>query len=626
MHAEETLFPAIRPDDRASTLERVRTTTINTPIIYMSSPEEKPLGTTEESLESDGVVGSAIDTVSDTTEKNSTSTWFALRNPVFCRLWFATLLSGTFVSSQDVTATWLLDYLGASPYLLSLMATAASAPFFLFTLPAGAIADIVNRRTVIVSAVLWQAAWSVILAFGAWTDVLNPGAVLACVFALGIGLAFGAPVWGAVVPDIVRKNELPSAITLGGVQLNLSGIVGPALGGLLLPLLGAPLLISLNAVAFLLVALVIMQWKPSQTAVTRLRESFTESFISSLRYARNSQRMKMILFRNVLFSVVISVIPALLPVIALRNCACSASQLGLIFACVGVGSLAGAVFVLPYLRQRVSTNAITSISMATMVLVLCSMAVIRDVPTLMVSTTFAGVAWALAGSELWVAGQRVMPGWVRGRMNAFLIMLGQGGMALGAIFWATGVANIGIDLTFAAAAAVALVALALGHRFSINFATEAKVEEAPLEHARDLAVLPDHDDGPITITTDYLIANEDREQFGILMQEVQAAFRRNGAFQCRLDENLDQLGLFRLEYHVSTWAEHLRLHMRMTVDETKVYKEARNLHAGDSEPIVRHFRSTQRFIQLPGFGFSGRTFMNTSRMPRPRLVAAASGA
>ena len=588
----------------------------------MNSPEEKPLRTAAEGVEGDG----ASATIPVTMDSKSSSTWFALRNPVFCRLWFATLLSGTFVSSQDVTATWLMDYLGASPYLLSLMATAASAPFFLFTLPAGAVADIVNRRTVIVGAVLWQAAWSVILAFGAWTDVLNPGAVLACVFALGIGLAFGAPVWGAVVPDIVSKEELPSAITLGGVQLNLSGIVGPAIGGLLIPLLGAPLLISVNALAFLGVALVIMQWKPRQAAATRLRENFTESFISSLRYARNSQRMKTILFRNVLFSVVISVIPALLPVIALRNCACSPSQLGLIFACVGVGSLAGAVFVLPYLRRRVSTNAITSISMAMLVVILSLMAVIRQVPTLMVATAFAGVAWALAGSELWVAGQRVMPGWVRGRMNAFLIMLGQGGMALGAILWATGVANAGVDLTFAVAAVVALVVLALGHRFSINFATEVQVEEAPLDHVSHLAVVPDHDEGPITITIDYLIARRDREQFGSMMQEVQAAVRRNGAFQCRLEENLDELGLFRLEYNVSTWAEHLRLHLRMTVEETKAYKKAWNLHAGDSDPIVRHFRSTQRFMQLPGFGFSGRTFVNTSRMPKPRLVAVASEA
>ena len=556
----------------------------------------------------------------------STSTWFALRNPMFCRLWLATLFSGTFVSAQDVTATWLMHYLGASSYWLSLMAAAASAPFFIFTLPAGAIADIVNRPAVIASAVLWQAACSALLAFGAWTDVISPTAVLVCIFALGIGLAFGAPVWGAIVPDIVNKEELPSAITLGGVQLNLSGIVGPALGGFMLPLLGAPLLISFNALAFLVVALVVLQWKPRQMPSTRLRENFTESFISSLRYARNSQRMKIILFRNVLFSVVISVIPALLPVIAIRECACSGAQLGLIFACVGVGSLAGAVFALPYLRQRISPNGITSISMAIMVVVLLSMAFIRQIPALMVSTTLAGVAWALAGSELWVAGQRVMPGWVRGRMNAFLIMLGQGSIALGAVLWATGVANVGLDLTFAVAAILALVVLALGLRFSLNFAAEASVDAAPLDHLHDVPVVPDDDDGPITITIEYAIASADRDEFRILMQEVQAICRRNGAFQCRLDESLNLRGLFRLEYLVSTWAEHLRMNMRMTVDEAKVYQKAWDLNAGDSEPIVRHFRSTQRFMHLPGFGFPGRTFTNISRMPRLRLVAVTSEA
>lgn len=555
---------------------------------------------------------------------NSTSTWFALRNPVFCRLWVATLLSGTFVSSQDVTATWLMHDLGASPFWLSLMATAASAPFFVFTLPAGAVADIVNRRSVIIGAVLWQAAWSVVLAVGAFTNMISPAAVLACIFALGIGLAFGAPVWGAVVPDIVRKDELPSAITLGGVQLNLSGIVGPALGGFLLPLLGAPILISLNAFAFVLVAMVISQWKPRQAQVTRLRENFTESFISSLRYARNSQRMRVILFRNILFSAVISTIPALLPIIALRACACSASQLGLIFACVGIGSLGGAMFVLPFLRKRVSANTITSISVAILILVYLSMAIIREVPALMVSTVFAGIAWSLAGAELWVAGQRVMPSWVRGRMNAFLIMLGQGGMALGAILWATGVANVGLDWTFVGASLLALVVLALGLRFSINFAVEAQVDEAPLEYTRELEVHPGHDEGPITITIDYLIANADRERFRVLMQEVQAAFRRNGAFQCRVDESLDQSGLFRLEYQVSTWAEHLRHRQRMTVDETEVYRKACSLHRGEGDPVVRHFRSTQKVMQLPGFGFSGRTFVNTSRMPRPKMVAAAS--
>ncbi|MGA7216222.1 MAG: MFS transporter [Terrimicrobiaceae bacterium] len=590
----------------------------------MTRQEQEPLDATAEWLEGDGLGDSARGTVPHPKQRKSTSTWFALRNPVFCRLWLATLLSGTFVSAQDVTATWLMHYVGASSVTLSLMAAAASAPFFIFTLPAGAIADIVNRRAVIVGAVLWQAAWSALLALGAWMDVINPISVLICIFALGIGLAFGAPVWGAIVPDIVSKEELPSAITLGGVQLNLSGIVGPALGGFLLPLLDAPLLISFNALAFVVVAFVVMQWKPSQAPSAKLRENFTESFISSLRYARNSQRMKVILFRNVLFSLVISVIPALLPVVALRECACSAAQLGLIFACVGVGSLGGAVFVLPYLRARITPNAITSIAMVIMVFVLLSMALIRQVPALMVSMALAGVAWALAGSELWVAGQRVMPGWVRGRMNAFLIMLGQGSMAFGAVLWATGVAHLELDMTFACGAVLALVVLVIGHRFSLNFASEAIVDAAPLDDRHQFPTVPDDDDGPITITIDYAIASTDRDEFRILMQEVQATCRRNGAFQCRLDESLEEPGLFRLEYTVSTWAEHLRQNQRMTIEETKVYKKAWELHEGNLGPAVRHFRSTQRFMHLPGFGFSGRTFTNTSRMPKPRLAAATS--
>jgi hypothetical protein len=282
------------------------------------------------------------------------------------------------------------------------------------------------------------------------------------------------------------------------------------------------------------------------------------------------------------------------------------------------------VFALPRLRQRTSANAITSIAMAIVAVVLLAMAFTRQVPALMVCATVAGVAWAMAGSEIWVAGQRVIPGWVRGRMNSFQIVLGQGCIAIAAIVWGTGVAHAGLDLTFAAASVVALAGLALGLCFSINFATEASVDAAPLNHLRHFPVVPEDDDGPIRITIEYAIAGEDREQFRILMQEVQAAFRRNGAFQCRLDESLEKSGLFCLEYLVSTWSEHFRLNMRMTVDETRIFKRAWDLHAEDSKPIVRHFLSTQRFMHLPGFGFSGRTFADTSGLPRPGSVAATS--
>ena len=549
---------------------------------------------------------------------HSTSTWLALRNAVFARLWLASVFSGTFVSAQDVAATWLMHGLGASSFALSLMATAAAAPFFLLTLPAGAVADIANRRVVIISAVLWQAGCSALLALGAWTRVINANSVLACIFALGIGLAFYAPVWGAIVPDIVSKEELPSAITLGGVQLNLSGIVGPALGGLLLPFLGAPWLIAANALMFVVVALAVAQWKPRQAQMMTLRENFTESFISSLRYARNSPRIKTVLFRDLIFALVISIVPALLPVVALKELHLSATHLGFVFTCVGVGSLAGAVFLLPYLRQHVSPNAITSISMSVLVVAFLMLALMRELPVLLVCATLAGTAWALAGSELWVAGQRVMPGWVRGRMNALQIMLGQGGMALGAFFWGASIAHAGGDWTFATACAGALIVLILGRFFSINFPEDLSLEAAPRNPLHVFPKVPPQEAGPITVTVEFCIREDRRDEFQRLMEEVQATYRRNGAFHCRLDECLEQPGKFRLEFVVSTWVEHLRQNLRMTVEERRAVDAAWDLHAGDTPPIVRHYLATQSTSHIQGYGLSGRTFADTTNLFRRR--------
>jgi hypothetical protein len=363
---------------------------------------------------------------------------------------------------------------------------------------------------------------------------------------------------------------------------------------------------------FVVVALAVMQWKPRRTESTMLRENFTESFTSALRYARHSQRMKVILFRNFLFSLVISIVPALLPVIVLKEMQLSASLLGIVFTCVGIGSLAGAVFGLPYLRQRVSPNAITSISMVILILVLFAMAFTRQVPALIVCAILAGMAWTLSGSEIWVAGQHVMPGWVRGRMNSFHIMLGQGGLAIGALVWGSGVQNAGPELTFGGAAVLAMAVLAVGHRFSINFAARARVEAAPLNPLHDFPAMPRDDDGPLTVTVEYSIADENRQQFYELMQDIQAAHRRNGAFHCRVDECLERPGIFRLEFMVSTWAEHIRQGMRTTEDEKKAMDAAWDLNNGDSEPVVRHYLATQRSVRLPGYGFSGRTFDDNS--------------
>src|SRR6476659_4322003 len=221
-----------------------------------------------------------------TEQPQNTSAWLALKNRVFFGLWAASLVSGCCVSAHDTAATWLMNSLGTSPFLLSLMATSASLPFFLFTLPAGAIADLVNRQKLFVGTYLWLAAAAGLLAICTWLHLVHPYVILTTVFLLGIGFAFNAPVWTSIVPEIVQKEELASAITLGGVQMNLGGILGPALGGLLLPIMGPAMLFSLNALAFLTMARVISQRYRRRRRPEPHLEDFLESFAGAARYVR----------------------------------------------------------------------------------------------------------------------------------------------------------------------------------------------------------------------------------------------------------------------------------------------------------------------------------------------------
>src|SRR6476660_6806573 len=178
------------------------------------------------------------------------STWAALRNPAFRKLWIAAVISGTCVAAHDSAATWTMNIFTGSPLLLSLMSTVASLPFFLFTLPAGALADTVDRQKLVCFINAGLALIAVGLAVLGWLHLLNAYLLLVSVFFIGVGFAFNAPAWTSIVPQVVSDAELPSAATLSGLQFNISGLLGPALGGLLVPLAGANFVFALNAACF----------------------------------------------------------------------------------------------------------------------------------------------------------------------------------------------------------------------------------------------------------------------------------------------------------------------------------------------------------------------------------------
>jgi MFS family permease len=309
------------------------------------------------------------------------------------------------------------------------------------------------------------------LAFLGWAGILNPILLLVGVFVLGLGFAVSAPVWASLVPQLVTDEELPSALTLGGVQMNITGILGPALAGILLSKLEAPFVFALNAAGFLLVFMAIPALPRSSCDLGRTLTSFVRSIAISVRYVGQTKNVRNILFRNAIFSSLVVVIPALMPVVLLKELGLDGSSLGLVFSSMGVGSVIGAIFVIPWLRSRFATDHLMLIAQVTLAVIYVLMAMVHHCLYCLVPMALAGASWTLAASELWVAAQRAIPNSVRGRISALMMVLSQGAMTLGAIVWGLSAHIAGTRFTLLTAAflfCVTAVSLKEGSRITDN--------------------------------------------------------------------------------------------------------------------------------------------------------------
>jgi hypothetical protein len=279
----------------------------------------------------------------------------------------------------------------------------------------------------------------------------------------------------------------------------------------------------------------------------------------------------------------------------LKEVMMSSSDLGLLFTSMGVGSVTGAIVVIPWARARFSPNTLTIFASALLAIVFVLMAVVRAAPLFMAVAALAGISWTMAASELWVAGQRAMPPWARGRMNATHIMLAQGGMALGGLVWGGSAASLGVKFTLLAAAALLLSSLALAFPLSIDFTGKLNFDPAPLATQRHAMLhLPHPDDGPVAITIEFQVDPMNRSRFLELMRAIRLMHLRNGAFSWRLDEDLSECDFFRLEMLIASWSEHLLQHERITKEEQSNIEKVWSLDTRPDGPVVRHFISVNK--------------------------------
>jgi MFS family permease len=525
-----------------------------------------------------------------TSEK--TSTWFALRNPVFRRLWFAMVASGSCIGAHNTAVFFALHSLGAKTVLLSLMATVSALPYTLFTLPAGAIADMVDRKKILLAVQLWHASIAIALAILWMAHLLNPYLILASAFLFSAGFAFGSPAHSSVIAEMVSAEELGSAYTLAGLQMDVSGIIGPLLSALLLPLAGVSFIFGANGLGFLLMFLAILQWKRVKVQSSLPLENFFESLTTAIRYVRYTPGIKILLARHALFSFFISIIPSLMPVVGLRELHLQAADLGYLFTSMAVGSVISGAFIIPWARARYSPQRITTFADLVLLLNCCLMVLVHRPFVFLVVAALGGMGWTLSASELWVASQRAMPDWARGRMNATMTMVAQAATALGGVIWGLAAHHTGVVPTFLGAAVFGILIMIIVRvvpalQISIDFTKGLSFESPPVSNfsqSLDPGRLPAPQDGPVSITVEFNVDPTRRNECIELMRDARLIFLRNGAYRWHLYEDLKQPNKFRMEVVAPSWKEHLLQRERLTRNEKEVIDKLHGMRIDPNPP------------------------------------------
>jgi MFS family permease len=392
--------------------------------------------------------------------------WLPLRNGVFGRLWFLSLVSGSLVSAQDVATRWIVHRASTSAFLLSLVPTLSSTAFFLLTFPGGILADRFPRNRLLSVIYFGLASGSAALGVVSFFPGSRAPMALGLSLIFGAGLALSAPVWAALLVDTVQKADLETAVALSGTQLNLSSILGPALAGLLLSRMGPEAVFLTGGITFVAVSGAARFWWPVKDRPTA-RCGLRQALLEVARVLHWRAHLRTVIFRSALFSFFIAVVPTLLPVFGLKDLKISSGELGLLFTALGAGSIVGGVLLVPLLQRKLSSNAMTEVACLWLALALYLVDIVRQKPVFFVVAAAAGMAWTIAASEIWASGQRATPDASRGKINALLMMSGSGAMALGGLTWAA-VAAAGVGHAIQAASIALLLSLPLRLRWSLD--------------------------------------------------------------------------------------------------------------------------------------------------------------
>lgn len=403
--------------------------------------------------------------------------WTPLRHPMFRDVWIAALASNVGTWMQTVGASWLMTTLSVSPLMVALVQTASSLPNFLVSLPAGAIADMVDRRRMLLVTQTWMLVAAALLGFLSMAGMVGPWWLLALTFALGLGSAANGPAWQAMIPDLVPHEDLPAAVALNSVQFNIARAIGPALAGLALAATSAGIVFQINAVSFLAVIVVLWRQASFPRKHPKSERRILAALKEGLRYVMESPALRAVLIRQGSFVVVASALWSLLPVVASRELHGSALGYGILLGCLGAGAVVGAALLAP-LRARYSSDAVAVSGTLLFASATLGLAILRTFGPLALAMLAGGIAWMTTMSTFNVFTQTTAPGWVKARALAVYLLTFQASLAIGSSIWGAIADRLSVRGSLLISAAVLIIGLAATLRWPLIH----NVEEEAASH------------------------------------------------------------------------------------------------------------------------------------------------
>ncbi|MCA6101230.1 MFS transporter [Bradyrhizobium australafricanum] len=509
-----------------------------------------------------------------------------LRHATFRRIWLASLLSNVGILIQGVGAAWAMTQMTSSADKVALVQTALLLPVMLISMPAGAIADMYDRRIVALASLGLALAGATGLTLVAWLGLATPNLLLMLCLLVGSGMALMGPAWQSSVSEQVPlEAQLPAAIALNGISYNIARSVGPAIGGVVVATAGAVAAFALNTLLYLPLIIALLLWKRMSAPARLPPERLSRAMVSGVRYISNSPSIKIVLTRSLVTGIVGGAITALMPLVARDLLHGDAQTYGIMLGAFGLGAVVGALNITE-LRRRLSGEAAVRACALSMGAAMAAVGLSREPVLTAAALVLAGAVWMMVWAVFNIGVQLSAPRWVAGRSLAAYQAASSGGIAVGSWGWGRLTDAAGVETALLVSAALMLASPLIGHWLPMPRIGARGEEPEPLADPEVRLALTGRS-GPLVVEIEYRVAQENARAFHNVMQDVQLSRQRNGAYGWSIARDIADPELWTERYHCPTWLDYLRSRNRSTRSERTLEQRAIHFHVGPAPVRVR---------------------------------------